>query len=396
MLQKLLLIIILLLTGAAITAAQNTDLPVVLDIRYDQTVEETITAAAFYDWWVLDAEEGDILVIDMQARNGLEPLIGLLDPSGTLVARSDDGLPDSTVTLEYTTPSTGKYTIVATRVGNQRGLTTGAYSLRLRRANAVPLPAENPYQDVTFPCEGGEATTAATLKFADDPVPGLRYRLTVYGSDGFRPVIRVSFDRPDTGKPFELCNTDALRTVGDMFTLPGQETQTITEATLDRASQLSLTGADGMGTITLTIGSLNDQPGSWVALIEGFSIDPKDDVDTIEVRIGPLAALSSTLSVYMAANPDSRLDPFLAWPDGSLACDDAGRGGCANVPTFTGASFLLNEGKGLNLKPDRSDAGLVLAPGTPDPMTLEMSSRSGNTYGGYTLILIGQLPPRPS
>jgi hypothetical protein len=396
MLRKLLLIISLLLTGAAISAAQDADLPVVLDIRYDQTVEETITAAAFYDWWVLDAEEGDILVIDMQARNGLEPLIGLLDSSGTLVARSDDGLPDSAVTLEYTAPSTGKYTIVATRVGNQSGLSTGAYTLRLRRANPAPLPAEDPYQDVTFRCENGEATTAATLQFADDPVPGLRYRLTVYGSDGFRPVIRVSFVRPDTGEPYELCNTDALRTVGDSFTLPGQETQTITEATLDRASQLGLTGADGMGTITLTIGSLNDQPGPWVALIEGFRIDPKDDVDTLDVRIGPLAALTSTLSVYMVTNPDSRLDPLLSWSDGGLACDDAGRGDCANVPAFSGASFLLNEGDGLNLKPDRSDAGLVLAPGSPDPMTLEMSSRSGDTYGGYTLILIGQLPPRPS
>lgn len=396
MLSKLLLIISLLLTGAGVVIAQDGDLPSVLDIAYDQSVEETLTAAAFYDWWVLDAEEGDILVIDMQARNGLEPLIGLLDSSGALVARSDDGLPDSAVTLEFTAPSSGKYTIVATRVGNQSGLSSGAYTLRLRRANPAPLSAEDPYQDVTFRCEDGEATTAATLQFADDPVPGLRYRLTVYGSDGFRPVIRVSFDRPDTGEPYELCNTDALRTVGDTFTLPGQETQTITEATLDRASQLLLTGADGMGTITLTIGSLNDQPGSWLALVEGFRIDPKDDVDTVDVRIGPLAALTSTLSIYMVANPDSRLDPVLAWPEGGLVCDDAGRGDCANVPTYAGASFLLNEGDGLSLKPDRSDAGLVLAPGTPDAMTLEMSSRNGDTYGGYTLIMIGQLPPRAS
>ncbi len=380
---------ILLLLIAFPVLAQD-DTPSVLDIAYDDVVEQTITDAAFYDWWTVNAIKGDQIVIDMKAFDGLAPLIGILDGSGKLISRSEDGQPDAEVTLEYTAEEDGRYVIVATRVGNEEGTTTGSYILRLRRANAVPQTSLNPYQDVTFICKGTEFTTAATITFADDPLPGLSHRITVYGLDGFDPVIRLNFEQP---RPYEDCITDAEATLGNTFTLPGETLQTITEASINNAAQVLVNGADQAGELKITIGSEGGAAGRYVAVIESLMIEPKNDIDSFTFRMGPLAAQTTAMTIYMVGAENSRLDPYVLWEAGNMTCDDAGRGDCKTVPSFTGASFTLND-PAATLTGERSDAGLVLTPGNPDPMQLELSSRSGDTSGGYALVILGELPPR--
>ena len=126
-------------------------------------------------------------------------------------------------------------------------------------------------------------------------------------------------------------------------------------------------------------------------LFADFSIGTASNTDLYDVRIGPLAKLTS-LTVYMVAAENSRLDPYMKWRSGNMECDDAGRGDCKNVPSFNKAGVTLHEGTGTTITGDRSDAGLVLAPGTTDIMTLEMGSRESDTYGDYALFLLGQLP----
>jgi hypothetical protein len=371
------------------TLAQE-DIETVAEIFYDSMVENTITQQAFFDWWQVQAGQGDVLVIDMAASGGLQPLVGILDPGGTLVSHSEDGAVDGTISLEYTTPAPGQYTIVATRVGNLDGTSTGSYSLRLRRANA-PVQDVNPHQDVTFRCEDYEVTTASTIVFQEDAVDGLLHRITVYGIDGFQPVIRLNVEVPD---PYELCNTDAQRTVGDTFTLPGEAARTISEENISTVSQLLINGAEQAGVITITIGSKDGLPGRYIALIEGFNIDPGTDVDMMEVRVGPLAAETTAIQLYMVAAQNSRLDPFLTLPDTGESCDDAGRADCDAIPTFMGAGATLHEGTGTTLVGDRSDAGLLINPGNPDVVAVEFGSRAGRTHGGYAVVLIGEMPAR--
>jgi len=386
----------LILLLAVPVLAQSDDKPTVLDIHYDDVVQDTLTPAAFYDWWTIEASQADDLVIDMAASGGLEPLIGILNGSGDLVAKSEDGAADATISLEYVIPAAGHYTIVATRVGNVDGTSSGSYSLRLRRANS-PVTSVNPYQDVTFRCKDttNEVTTAATVNFSEDPQADLAHRITVYGLDGFRPVIRLNFDATGA-EPFETCNTDAQYTVGDTFSLPGEDVQTITDETRDSVSQLALAHADQMGLLTVTIGSQDGLPGRYIAVFEGFSIEPKDDVDYMDVRIGPLAAKTTSITAYMIAGENSRLDPFMTSVDNSQSCDDTGRGDCSSTPSFVGAGVTLHDGgnNAVSYIGDRSDAGLVLTPGNPDAIGLQFTSRSHDTHGSYAVILIGELPPR--
>ncbi len=386
---KQLVVVVCVFLWALAAPARAQDAPTITDINYGDTVTDTISADAIFDWWQVQTAPGDQLVVEMAASDGLAPLLAILTPGGDVAARSDDGAPDATLTLEFTAPAEGVYTIVATRVGGPDGSSTGAYTLRLRRANAAPTRPDI-YQDVTFRCRDFEAAAAASITFAEDPKPDMRHRVTVYGIDGFKPVIRLTF----TGSPdFEDCNADAERTAGDSFTLPGEAARTITADARDNASQVTLAGAENMRQITLTIASRSGQPGRYVALIEGFTLE-RGDVDGAEIRLGPLSRLTP-LTVYMVATPNSRLDPQLYRPDLDISCDDAGRRGCEDVPSFAGAGFTLNESTPpLTITGDRNDAGLLLAPGTTEPIILELGSRSRATYGDYVLVLIGELPPR--
>lgn len=384
------MLLVLISFGLVFPVLAQSDEPNIATMNYDETMNDTITSAAIFDWWRVQAIEGDVLVAEMTASVGLEPLLGLLSPGGDLVTRSADGAANGTVTLEYSVPTTGLYTLVTTRVGNAEGTSTGAYTLSVRRDNPVPTRPDN-YQDVTFRCRDYEATTVATVQLPEDNRSELSYRMTVYGIDGFQPVIRTGFSaEPD----FTDCQARGMGTLDDTFTLPGEAPRTVTAETITQVSQITLNGAEKMGQITLTIASKDGAAGRYVALIEGLRIE-SGDTDGVQIGIGPLAAQLTDLTVYMVAMPNSRLDPFMSLPDGGATCDDAGLRGCETVPAFNGASFTLHNSGLLTISGDRNDAGLKLNPGNPDPQTVLLGSREGKTYGDYALVLLGTLPPRP-
>lgn len=384
----LMCVLLALLLAVPVYAQQ--DLPVSDSINYDDGVSDNLTARAFWDWWLLQAEEGDKIVAEMTGAGGLQPLLGILDPDGTLVARSVDGEINGTIKLEYTTLTAGEYTIVATRVGNENGTTTGPYSLLVRRANEAPL-RPNPYQEVIFRCQDFEAANAATIVFGDDPEQAGSYLISVYGLDGFRPVIRVHLGALD----FTDCARDTQAIAGSIFGFPGEEPFTLVENYEEIAAQLFIPNAAPAGEVTFTVGSAGSATGRFMAVIHGLRLETAD-VDSIRVGQGPLAALKP-LVIYMIADSGSRLDPALTFAAGEPAgpvCDDAGRRGCEGVPAPDGVYVFLAE-QGVEIKPDPFDAGLLLPAGTPQLHEIELNSFNKNAAGTYSIVLIGELAPRP-
>lgn len=399
-----------LLAIFTLLAQAQQDAPTVDDVNYDQLVEDSITDQAFFDWWDLQTAPGDRIVVEMTASDGLIPLIGLLDVNGDLVMRSDVETVaqiNGSASLEYTTQTGGQYRIVATRDGRDRGTSIGSYSLIARRANSLPGPRLNPNQDVEFRCGDFLAHTAATIEYREDiivqqssdaPVELEFYRLTVYGLDGFEPVIRVFTTSQETQLD---CTDDGQRTVGDRFVLPDGLETVIPEDWEGRAVQLSLrnTGpTDGprFGTITWIIAGKKDSSGSYIAVLEGLQIEPREDEDAVMVRLGPLAR-DTAMQVYMIGGQNTRLDPYMVMTDdgaGFAECDDAGKRGCEGTAPIEGAFFSLTASEGAVIQADDLDAGLRLAPGNPDPMYLNLSSRDHSTRGVYTLVIRGELPPR--
>lgn len=378
--------------AAAQDATPNPGSFVNFPIMYDEVVRETLTPDEFYDWWRLQAGQGDIIEVTMTGENGLAPLIGLLDPNLELVQRSEDGAINGTVTLQFTIPYAGQYTIVATRVGNAAGTTAGDYTLSVRTTgNANPPPRENPYAPVVIACSNFEMTTAVQLEFSDDANQVTSYQISVYGLDGFRPAIYLELLEQNLTD----CSRDASVMGGDTLTLPGEPTITVPADATGQGAQLLIQSADQIGQVRITIGSQDGASGRYVLFIQGFTIGIGDS-DIVHMRLGPLAR-ATPLLVYMVAEGDTRLDPYMQLlPEESLIdCDDAGRRGCEDVPSFAGAGAAITANGGSVVLGNRFDAGLRLTPGTPDWFDLRFASLRSNTGGGYSIVLIGELPPRP-
>ncbi len=388
LLQKLLPLLVFIV-GVTPVIAQDDDLPLSATINYGDQVADDLTARAFWDWWLIFANEGETLIVNMQGDESLEPLVGILGPGGNLVARSDDGLPGGAVTLEYTAEEAGEHTIVATRVGNENGTSTGPYTLQVQQANP-PLARVNPYQEVVFRCQDYDVTNALTVIFEDDPDQPAQYVISVYGLDGFAPVIRAYFENFDLTD----CSRDAQAVANNVFTLPTGESVTLIDNFDEVTAQLGIMNASEIGPITLTIGSADGKPGRFIAVIDGLVIG-EDDIDEFQVGQGPMAA-TRPLTIYMVADQATRLDPALALPDHPDeigVCDDAGRRGCENIPSPEGLEIYLAE-IDRSIVADRFDAGAILAAGPPELRNLELSSFDNRTTGRYTLVFIGELPAR--
>lgn len=366
------------------------DQPTSDTIQYDELVIDSISDDAIYDWWFIQAQSGDVLRVEMQSMDTLEPLIGLLDENSMLITQSENGPAGGTVSLQHTVEMSGEYIIVATRAGNVEGTSTGEYRLTVTRQNDDPI-RENPYQQVTFRCGNFEVTTAVTLELNEDQGQTAALRLSVYGLDGFVPAIRM-YDRQ---QDFGDCSSDPQSMGGNTLTLPNAETITFTGQDDIKAAHLGIAGISDLSNITLTIGSHNNTKGRYIALIEGFRIDPADDLDYINIGQGPRAA-SRPLTIYMLSNKADRLDPALSFfnvdTDG-VTCDDAGRRDCPDVPSIDGFhSYIALDG--TEITGNRFDAGAILHPvtGTPRLNLLELGSFSGRTTGGYSLLLFGEIP----
>ncbi len=352
-----------------------------LPINYGDRVNGQISQQFFFDHWLLNTNAHDRIDVVMQGSDGLQPLIGILNANGDLLTRSDDGQANGSVELTYDVPTTGLYIIVATRVGNEKGTSSGSYSLLVD--NTAPPPTRDPrFQDVTFPCGDFDATSAVTVQFAHEATDNGAYSLRVYGLDGFQPVIRVQSGSHDD------CYTDPADALGDVITIPGQRPLTITQADLSATVQ-HVIGSDiaDPNSISVTIGSAHGAPGRYFMAVGGFNIEPSTDRDNFNVRLAPYPAQGNAPLLFYVVGVNNRLDPGIITD--TTQCDDAGRRGCEDVPSFAGAGVIFNNG--VHVIGDRFDAGVKIS--DANAHNVQVSSFSGTTHGEYALILIGSLPP---
>lgn len=104
-----------------------------------QTLTGNITNAKPKDGYTFDVAAGDTINVEMTATSGsLDTLLILLGPDGRAVADNDDrasGVTDSQI--QVSAPSTGTYTVLATRYGQVIGGTEGDYSLFINLGGSV-------------------------------------------------------------------------------------------------------------------------------------------------------------------------------------------------------------------------------------------------------------------
>lgn len=406
--------VLLFLVAAGLVQAQDaqptptpSDEPTISPIGFDQIVQDTITDKAVYDWWQISLQADDVIVVEMQAFDGLSPLVGILSPTQELVSRSDEARPpepNALAVVQYRATANGVFTVVATREGNQDGVTIGGYQLRVRKINAIP-DRQNDLPPVEFRCNKLVGTNVLMLSFEDEipdsftPEQGYRerYRLSIYGEDAFAPLILADSDLVKTGRLD--CDNDASAVIGNTYTRPGEPMVTLDEALQAHAAQVTLQNTslqDQFGQIRFTLGSLNAAPGRYFVELEGLALEQPGDEDTLTLRPGPLAA-QMPLTVYVVGENPGRLDVSLMayGSDNAMIaqCDDAGRGDCSDVPSFEGAgATTTGESEMPLVVGDRFDAGVRLPVDSKWPVSIDINAGDTGTYGRYTIFIMGELP----
>lgn len=369
------------------------DGPTSAPISVDVPVSNTITDAAPFDVWEFSALPGEQYRAEMQAANGLAPLLGLRASSGDIIVASnqfDDGTvqdaaPDELVTIFFEIPAGGDYALVATRVGTDSGTTQGSYTLTLSLIVAASAP-EDEYVDVTFRCGAAHATTAVALQLGDRSAPETGFRITVYGFDGFDPVIRLG-DDGSRGAPCEqAAPPDEL--LAFEFDLGDQGSYTFEETNITGVAVLNVP-IERTGPVRITVGSRDGASGRYALHISGLAIEVAGDIDVVAVRSGPFAK-DKPVTAWMLRDGLSRLDPIFVVPDGTKNCADLGLRSCADG--LNGANIRMFSDGAKQVSPDRLDAVALLEFDGSEPFELAAASQNPRTVGLYTLWLFGALP----
>jgi hypothetical protein len=240
----------------------------------------------------------------------------------------------------------------------------------------VLAQTDDRYMAVTFLCNTVEVDALSQVRFTQD-ADAVLYSIRIYGLDGLLPVLYLQTGREDDVEPC-LESQPAADTV---ITLADETIRAdIQMAALDFDSTADL------GALTLTFGARPDTHGRYLALIDGFTVDPATDRDTVYVRNAPLPARDFGLLAYMIkSDPLARLDPFIE-SDDVYTCDDAGRRGCESVPPVIG----IGVESALTVIGQRFDAGYAIHADDLASYRLELGSRDGRTTGRYALMLIGE------
>lgn len=125
------LIIIVYLVNVSVAPAQDAQ----TTLSYDQTVTGQITRDVFRQVYTFVGRADDVINILLNTTGGsLDPILLVIDDQNTLIARDDDGGKGyNAAILSLQLPRDGTYFIIVSRFGQERGSTTGSYSLTLAR-----------------------------------------------------------------------------------------------------------------------------------------------------------------------------------------------------------------------------------------------------------------------
>lgn len=132
--------LLMLLHGSAVRAQSTID--------YGETVSGTVTDETFRVLYTFAGKTGDVVNITMTAtETTLDPVVILIGTDNRLIGRADDSgdlaLPDTARIQSVELPADGAYFIVATRFGQDRGTTVGAFTLTLERVGLINEVGEN-------------------------------------------------------------------------------------------------------------------------------------------------------------------------------------------------------------------------------------------------------------
>ncbi|MHB8627624.1 MAG: pre-peptidase C-terminal domain-containing protein [Aggregatilineales bacterium] len=217
----------------------------IVALNFDQPATGQITHDTFRQVYSLAGRNADVITLNLAATSGtLDPLLILTDDQGALIARANgEGQYLSAAIQALPLPHDGTYFVIATRFGQDRGVTVGGYTLTLTH---VGLGANTGSASVT------------PIRYNDSPIGQI--------DTASRQLYAFSAQR------------------GDLITI------TMQRISGDLDSYLILTDAQGHTLATSDDDPAN--PGTLDAAIRDWLVRATDDYQIIATRFGQAAGTS--------------------------------------------------------------------------------------------------------
>lgn len=156
------------------------------NLVFGEKATGAISDDSFRQLYAFDGRENDVIAITMTRVSGdLDPYLILTDENGAILALSDDnGIANNAEIPFRRLTADGRYFIIATRFGQEHGITAGEYTVQLERV-------------------GAEATENTVLQYGD----------SVFGRVTSTQPVTFYFLRAERG---DVINVNMRRTSGDL------------------------------------------------------------------------------------------------------------------------------------------------------------------------------------
>lgn len=270
-----------------------------IDIGYGQTQRGTIDASVSAVTYRFTGSAGDGIAISMARAGGdLNSYVYLLDATGQLLFEDNDsGGANGDARLVYTLPQDGTYLIVATRLGQTQGTTSGSYVLELQSDSAPPALIAT--SEPTLPTEYASLPQIAYGDTVEDELSNANFMdfYVFSGAEGDAVTIEMNsptLDLPGGLDPFLiLLDADRIPQVENDDIVDGVDRNARIELTLPRsgyyaivATRFDQENGSTSGPYTLSLSG----PGG------AASATPADDAQaSLLDRLSPTALAADTL-----------------------------------------------------------------------------------------------------
>ncbi len=356
------------------------------ELRLGEPVRGTISDESPRHLYSFAAQQSDVITVRMSRLSGdLDPLLIVSDANGSILAVSDDDGERADALVEFQRlPSDGRYFVIATRFGQEHGVTQGEYSLVVERAgNSLVVTSTLAYGSQVL----GRINAQTPLAF---------YFLNAQRGDVLTITMRRTSGTLDPH--LDLATVEGLVLASDDDSMAGGSTldAAITNFTVPQtglylvvATRFGRESGTTEGSYVLSVTqtppeSLGTEPGNARLIDYGATVTGSVD-DAVPVRYFRFEAQRGDVIAVTQSRQDGSLDPFLQILDSSLNViaedDNSGENKGARI-----AAVALPQQGIYYVAASRRGGAEGQTEGT---FTLTLSGRPGLTNGRSLEIMYG-------
>lgn len=356
------------------------------ELRIGEPVQGLINDEHVRQLYTFSGQENDVITLRMTRMSGdLDPLLVVADETGSILAISDDDGERTDAFIEFQhLPASGRYFVIATRFGQEHGVTSGEYSLLLERMGSSLVVNST----LTY--------GAQVLGRINAQTPLVFYFLNAQRGDVITITMRRTSGSLDPH--LDLATVEGLVLASDDDSMAGGSTldAAITNFTIPRtglylivATRFGREAGTTEGSYVLTLTqtppeTLGTEPGNARLIDYGASVTGTID-DVVPVRYFRFEAERGDVIAVTMERESGTLDPFLQVLDSALnplaEDDNSGENKGARI-----AAVSLPQQGIYYLAASRHGGLLGQTEGT---FTLTLSGRPGLTNGRALEIIYG-------